>query len=73
MALDKTCTATQLTEALRKLIEQYGDLPVYSDDPDTLWLLPIGLIHKPANESEEWPERLEIKTDYHGRPDGDLA
>lgn len=73
MALEKSCTATQLIGALRKMVEQHGDLPVYSDDPDTSWRLPIGLMHKPANESEEWPERLEIKTNYHRRPDGDLA
>mgnify|MGYP000902554601 CR=1 FL=1 len=72
MALEKTCTATQLIERLRQLVEQHGDIPVYADDADTGWRLPIGLVHKPADADEEWPERLEIKTDYHGRPKGDF-
>jgi hypothetical protein len=73
MALENTCTATQLIEALRKLVEQHGDLPVYARDADTQWRLPIGVMHKPANEAEEWPDRMEIRTEYHGRPDGDLV
>ena len=73
MTLAKTCTASQLVARLQSLIAMHGDLPVYARDTDTRWRLPIGLMHKPANEAEEWPERLEIKTNYHGRPDGDLA
>lgn len=72
MVLETTCTATQLIERLRQLVEQHGDLSVYADDADTGWRLPIGLVYKPADEGEEWPERLEIKTDYHGRPKGDF-
>lgn len=72
-ALEQTCTATQLIERLRQLVEQHGDLPVYADDADTNWRLPIGLTHKPADAAEKFPERLEIKTAYYGRPEGDLV
>lgn len=72
MALEETCTATQLIERLRQLVEQHGDLPVYADDADTGWRLPIGVVHKISEDNGEWPERLEIKTDYHGRPTGDF-
>lgn len=71
--MEQTCTATQLIDRLQQLVEQHGDLPVYADDADTGWRLPIGLTHKPAYAAEEWPERLEIKTDYNGRPKGDLV
>ena len=71
--LQPTCKASRLVERLQELIEKHGDLPVYTDDADTSWRLPIGLVYKPANEAEEWCERFEVKSEYHGRPSGDLS
>lgn len=70
MGLERTYRASELIERLQKLITEHGDLPVYADDPDTDYRMEIGLIYKPAKPEEEWPERFEIKIDYHGRPEG---
>ena len=72
MTYEKTCTANQLIAALQKLVEQYGDLPVYSLDPDTVDILPINLKYKTAIDRLELPERFEILSDYGYRPDGYL-
>ncbi len=71
-ASKRTGTAAQLIARLQELVREHGDLPVYADDPDTGWRLPIGVVHRPASEKEEWPERIEIKSEYDGRPKGDL-
>lgn len=62
--------ASQVIKSLQLLIEKYGDLPICVDDPDTGWRMPFGIIHKQENIAEEWPERFEIKTDYHTTPKG---
>lgn len=33
----------------------------------------IGIVYKPEDIEEEWPERFEIKTDYHYEPKGLLC
>lgn len=71
--LEPTCTASQLLAALRELIEAHGDLPVYARDPDTDQRLPVGLEFREADAGEQWPARLELRTDYNFRPAGDLA
>lgn len=68
----RTCAASQLIDRLREMVDQHGDLPVYLRDPDTDYLLPIGLLHKREDAVEEWPARLEIRSTYGGRPDGDF-
>lgn len=68
-----TCLASELLEALRAHIERHGDRPIYARDPDTEWLLPIGLVAKPADSEEELPARFEITSDYHAAPPGDLT
>lgn len=77
MPLDNTCTATGLIARLQELVAKHGDLPVYAHDPDTGNRMAIGLMYEPADPPgewpEDWPERFEIKTDYNGRPTGDLA
>jgi hypothetical protein len=70
--LEPTCAASQLIDALRAHIEAHGDVPVYSDDPDTDMRLPLGLVFRPADAANGWPARLEVKTRYEGRPTGDL-
>jgi len=64
--LDKTCKASRFIEVLQKLINEHGDLPIYSDDPDTQDLLPLGLIYAPEEKNfrGDYPERFEIKTTY---------
>jgi hypothetical protein len=68
-----TCLASELVEALKNHIERFGDRPVYAHDPDTDWRLPIGLVVSEADPDEGLPERFEITTDYHARPEGDLS
>ena len=72
MALDKTCSASQLVARLQELIAKHGDLPVYARDADTQWRLPIGLMFREAQPADERPARFEVCTDYHFRPRGDF-
>lgn len=69
----QTCLASELLEALRLHIERFGDRPVYAHDPDTDWRLPIGLVARSPDSEKELPARFEITSDYHARPEGDLA
>lgn len=68
----KAPKASDVINALERLIEKYGDLPVCADDPDTSWRMPIGIVHKADDKIEEWPERFEVKTDYHSEPKGKI-
>jgi hypothetical protein len=70
---DPTCKASVLVKRLQEFINTHGDLPIYVDDPDTHWRLPIGLVFRPTRENEGLPNRFEIKTEYHRRPKGDLG
>lgn len=70
--LDKTYLANQLVNKLNDLVKKHGDLPVYLNDPDSQYRLEIGIIHRPANFPNEWPERFEIKACYYGRPKGNV-
>lgn len=70
--LEKTVTLSDLIQRLQEYRDKYGDLPVYARDADTRWRLPIGVVYRTENKAEEWPERVEIRTDYHGRPKGDF-
>jgi hypothetical protein len=72
MALDRTCTASQLVARLQALIAEHGDLPVYARDADTHWRLPIGLMFRAEQPQEERPARFEITTDYNERPRSDF-
>jgi hypothetical protein len=67
MSLLPTFKASQLVSRLQELIEQHGDLPVYADDADTSWRLPIGILFKPVVPIEGWPDRFEIKTTYDNK------
>lgn len=69
-AFNNTYRASELIVALQKLIAAHGDLPVVTKDPDTGWRMEIGVVHRPEKRIEEWPERIEIRTSYYGRPDG---
>lgn len=68
--LKPTIKASELIDRLKMLVEEHGDLPVYADDADTGWRLPAGIVHRKEKTEEGWPERLEIKTDYYGEPEG---
>lgn len=68
MALEKTCTASQLVTRLQELIEKHGDLPVYARDADTHWRLPIGLMFRDKQPTEERPARFEVTTEYNDTP-----
>jgi len=65
-----TYRASEVVALLQKLIAEHGDLPVVAKDADTGWRLEIGITHKPAKPVAEYPERIEIRTDYHSRPEG---
>jgi hypothetical protein len=67
----QTCMASELIKRLNKLVATYGDLPVYVNDPDTQWRLPVGLTYQAVEDS--FPDRLEIKASYYGRPEGDIC
>jgi hypothetical protein len=65
------CMASALVEALRKAIDEHGDLPVCLDDPDTGWQMEIGLELAEVTEYEpDEPRRLQITSAYNGIPDG---
>ena len=48
--------ASELVAALQAAIQEHGDLPIYLDDPDTGWAMP--LIFDPMGEAlrEDYPE-----------------
>ncbi|MCC6416270.1 MAG: hypothetical protein IT582_10215 [Opitutaceae bacterium] len=62
--------ASQVIARLNELIAKHGDLPVWADDADTGWRLPIGIVYRPVPKSVDQSPRFEIKTDYHADPDG---
>lgn len=66
----KTCRASELINRLGELVDQYGDLPVYACDPDTLIRLPIGLMYRDSEPDEDRPARFEITSDYYDVPLG---
>lgn len=70
MNFDKAPKASEVIKTIQSLIDEYGDLPLCADDADTSWRMRIGIVFKPADEVEEWPDRFEIKTEYHSMPKG---
>ena len=67
----KTYKASELVAALEALIDSHGDLPVLLNDPDTGWLLDVGVAFAPYDKSEpDYPARIEINANYHGAPTG---
>ena len=69
-AFNNTYRASELVKTLQELISRHGDLPVVAKDPDTGWRMEIGIVHKSVKPKEQYPEHLEIRTDYHSRPQG---
>ena len=72
MDFSKAPKASQLIEALQKLISEHGDLPVCAKDPDTSLRMAIGIVYRPENIIEQYPSRFEIRTSYDGDPKGKL-
>ena len=72
--LEPTGKASQLIARLQALIAEHGDLPVYLDDPDTNWLMPIGCEKFFGTEyyGRQDVQVICITSCYSGRPDGDL-
>jgi len=66
----KAPKASDVINHLERLIARHGDLKICADDPDTDYRMEIGIVHKNFNRIEGWPERFEIKTDYHCSPKG---
>ena len=64
--------ASNVIAALQALIEKHGDLPVCVNDADTQFRLAPGIIFSPAgiDYGEEYPDRIEITSYYHGLPEG---
>ena len=58
--------ASDAIEAIQKLIDENGDLPIALDDPDTGWTLPIGV----EVQSLDGEKLIMITSAYHGEPDG---
>lgn len=48
--------ASELVTAMQAAIQEHGDLPIYLDDPDTGWVMP--LIFDPAGKAlrGEYPD-----------------
>jgi hypothetical protein len=71
--MEATCSIRQLIEQLKELEVQLGNLPVYLKDPDTDWIMPIGLIY---SETMEYQHKgitspcLLITSEYYDYPDG---
>ncbi len=68
--MDETYKASELIIKIQDLINQHGDVPVIANDPDTGYRLEIGIVFRPENKVEEYPDRFEIKSTYYGRPEG---
>jgi len=56
--------ASQVIKAIQDIIDKHGDLPMVLDDPDTNWLLPIGVEVQEDNEVN----RIKITSCYSGEP-----
>jgi hypothetical protein len=65
-----TYRLSDLILKLQEMLENHGDLPVVTCDPDTGYRMEIGVEHEAAADLEEWPERIEITSTYCGRPSG---
>lgn len=57
--------ASEAIAAIQKLIDAHGDIPIALDDPDTGWIMPIGVEYQ-NNDGEEI---IAVVSDYHGKPD----
>jgi hypothetical protein len=71
--MEATCSIKQLIEQLKELEAQFGNLPVYLKDPDTDWIMPIGLVYSETLGYQHRAissECLLITSEYHGYPDG---
>jgi hypothetical protein len=66
METDIDQSASDLLDAIKSLIDQHGNLPIGLIDPDTGWLLPIGL----DIDEYEGKKTLLIVSAYYGVPDG---
>ena len=58
--------ATEVIAAIQKMVAEHGDLPLALDDPDTGWIMQIGLIFNSVAQVE----MILITGDYCGNPDG---
>lgn len=68
MKLPESYTVKQLADLLKHMGALYGDLPVVLKDPDTGERMAIGVVLREAKGDD--PQRIEVRADYHGRPDG---
>lgn len=62
-----TMLASELVAALQKAIAERGDLPVYLDDPDTCWPLPIEFDPAAKQLAGNYPDKapcMSIVSDY---------
>ena len=56
--------ASEAIKAIQSLIDQYGDLPIALDDPDTGWTMPIGV----EMQAIDGGNMILITSDYCGEP-----
>lgn len=68
--MEATCSIRQLIERLKEFDE---NLPVYLRDPDTDWIMPIGIINGQDEKIFYKPVSIPcvlITSQYQGYPDG---
>lgn len=67
-----TCRASQLVARIQELIAEHGDLPVYVQDADTEWSLPVGVTVGVADNigATHTGNVFHVTTEYHGVPAG---
>jgi len=56
--------ASEVIKAIQALINEHGDLPVVLDDPDTNWILPIGV----EVQEDDGVNTIRITSCYFGEP-----
>jgi len=79
MPNNKRARARDLVEALLDLIDKHGDLPIFLDDPDTGWIMDVG-VEKTAITPYSLNDLglktgdcyIAITSSYSGKPDGAL-
>lgn len=59
-------SASEVIDAIKKLIDEHGNLPMVLIDPDTDWVMPIGITTKELDGRQI----IVINSGYWGVPDG---
>ncbi len=62
----KPPSALEVIEAIQKLVDEHGNLPMVLIDPDTDWVMPIGINKKELDGRQI----IAINSCYYKDPDG---